>query len=277
MALIQQFFGGSATTTLNPFFEDNGAYAQGRLTVASGNLNLAGSRPVRVVSVVPTDATGTYVAGIVFGGTLYVAGNTIANCAGGTGASRITKTGGTVVRFKRKTQTGGDLTRFNADGTVGNAEVWAGSDMVGYYTYFTVPTAPAAISITSQVGTTVNLSYSNSVSNGGSSITSYSAQYSSDGGTTWSSPAQTVSGGTFSFTNLTPGSTYTFRVYANNAAGSSAARVSTSTLIAAYGTLYRAGSFQPITTGRLYRNGAWRNITTAKVYRGGEWQNITNV
>lgn len=271
MANVSNFPGQADNYRAN--FSTTGNYAEQALTFSAGNLNLAGNRPVYVNSISPTDVAGSYALRMRFGGNDYAAGNTIANCGGGSGSVRIYKTGSSTVYFDRD-NLGNDpkVRQYNSSGTL--TYTWSGQ-MHGSWSWYTVPTAPASIGIVSQVGTTVNLSYSNSSSAGGSTISSYSAQFSQDGGA-WVG-TKTVSGNSFNFTGLVPGSTYQFRVYANNAAGSSAATTSASTLIAAYGTLYRAGDFRPITTGRLYRNGAWRNITSAKVYRGGAWRNITNV
>lgn len=273
MANVSTFPGGAGPTSFTAFFESNGDIAQQVLTIPAGNLNLAGSRPIRIVSISPAGFSGTANIRLRFSSTDYAAGGTIPNCAGGSGAIRLYKTGGTRVDFDRDNNgTSGAAQRLSSTGVV--EFTWNGR-MAGSWSWYTVPSAPASIAITSQVGTTVNLSYGNSTSNGGEAIDSYSAEYRENGGA-WAGK-KTVSGGTFSFTSLNPGSEYEFRVYATNAAGDSAATVSGSTLVTAYGQLYRGGQFRNITTGQLYRNGTWRNLTVAKVYRDGQWRDFTNV
>lgn len=273
MAFTQEFNGGIGGTG-NAFWSANGAYVESNVTVPAGNTNLAGSRPLVINSISPETSGAATTWAIRLGGTLYGAGSTIADSPGGslTGFIRLTKTTTGDSFFKRKATPGYSIT---LNGVVPASTVYQNNSISGSYTYYTVPTAPASVTITSKVGTTVNLSYSNPSSDGGSGITSYTAQYRQNGGA-WAG-TKAVSGNAFSFADLVPGSTYDFRVYANNAAGASTATVSASTLVAAYGTLRRGADFVPITVGKLYRAGAWRNIITAKVYRGGAWRNITNV
>jgi hypothetical protein len=138
-----------------------------------------------------------------------------------------------------------------------------------------VPTAPQSITIASQVGTSITINIVGSSNNGGSGITSFTAQRSENDGAYTGN--QDISSGSTVFSGLTPGSNYRFRAFATNATGNSLSIETNSTLVAAYGTLRKGTDFVPITIGRVYRQGAWRNITNAKVYRGGAWRNITNV
>ena len=84
----------------------------------------------------------------------------------------------------------------------------------------TVPgTFSSGVSATASPGQ-VSLSWSAPSSNGGSAITDYLIEYTSNGGTSWSTYAHTASAATNAIvTGLTAGATYSFRVSAINAAG----------------------------------------------------------
>lgn len=86
----------------------------------------------------------------------------------------------------------------------------------------TAPSTPTGLAATAGDGrATVN--WQAPVSNGGSAITNYTVQYSSNGGGTWTTfvrPASTIT--STSVTGLTNGVSYVFRVAATNAIGTSA-------------------------------------------------------
>ncbi len=86
-------------------------------------------------------------------------------------------------------------------------------------TPYTLPGAPTEVGGTPGDGQ-VALSWSKVelVDNGGSAITGYKVEYSSDAGETWSTPV-TVTATTFVVTGLTNGTGYVFQVSATNAAG----------------------------------------------------------
>ncbi|HWB68205.1 MAG TPA: fibronectin type III domain-containing protein, partial [Mycobacteriales bacterium] len=84
-----------------------------------------------------------------------------------------------------------------------------------------VPGAPAAPTATAGLGQ-ATVSWSAPSDNGGSAITGYDVQYSSDGGTTWTSASDafhTSTATTQTVTGLTGGTAYVFRVAAFNANG----------------------------------------------------------
>jgi len=86
-------------------------------------------------------------------------------------------------------------------------------------TPYTVPGAPTIGSATSTGTTTATVSFTAPASNGGSTITSYTA-VSSPGGVTGT--LSQAGSGTINVSGLTPGTSYTFTVYATNPAGNSA-------------------------------------------------------
>ena len=86
----------------------------------------------------------------------------------------------------------------------------------------TVPAAPISL-----IGTTgngqVSLSWTAPANNGGSAITDYTIQYSTNGGATWTISSHSASTATTAtVTGLTNGTSYVFRVAAVNAAGTGA-------------------------------------------------------
>jgi len=82
----------------------------------------------------------------------------------------------------------------------------------------TVPTAPTIGTATATGSTTATVTYTASSSNGGSTITSYTA-ISTPGSITGT--LATSGSGTITVTGLSPSTSYTFKVYATNAIGNS--------------------------------------------------------
>ncbi len=106
------------------------------------------------------------------------------------------------------------------------------------------PGAPGVV--TNVVGTAgieqISLTWSAPISNGGSAITDYTVQYSSDSGSTWLTFTDGVSAtASTTVTGLSAGTSYTFRVLAKNAIGdgpysTASAEVATATAPGAPGT-----------------------------------------
>src|SRR5207244_7171087 len=76
------------------------------------------------------------------------------------------------------------------------------------------PSSPTGLTATAAFSSQINLSWSAPADNGGSAITGYKIERSTDGGTTWSTlVANTgITGTTYSDTGLTPTTTYAYRV-----------------------------------------------------------------
>ena len=85
----------------------------------------------------------------------------------------------------------------------------------------TVPGAPTGLTATASGTTAIDLSWSAPASSGGSAITGYKIESSSDGGSSWSDQVADTSSTatTYAHTGLTPGTTRHFRVSAINVNG----------------------------------------------------------
>ena len=87
------------------------------------------------------------------------------------------------------------------------------------------PGMPTGLTAMAQGQNQIGLSWTAPADNGGSAITGYTFEYSTDGGSTWSDPAATDSMTSHSHTGLTAGTTYSYRVTAMNAIDSGMASV----------------------------------------------------
>lgn len=170
----------------------------------TGNPNINGTRIVSIDSVV---LNGSWSATNGWRAEYHTDGNVLAiyNTSGGTGSLNFTRyfgNGGTV----------------NSD----TGDTWTGGGLQGTIYWSTCATAPSSISAT-RVGrdVTVHTAGAPNIQDGGSSISSYGVQYAPQGGT-WAGNWD-ISSGAYTIRGLTPGVSYYFRTYANNAHGSGAA------------------------------------------------------
>ncbi|HYL65635.1 MAG TPA: fibronectin type III domain-containing protein, partial [Nitrosopumilaceae archaeon] len=94
--------------------------------------------------------------------------------------------------------------------------------LTAYYSTASVTTVPTSLTATA-ASSQINLSWTAPTSNGGSAITGYKIERSTDSGTTWSTiVANTANTAiTYSDTGLAASSTYTYRVSAINSIGTS--------------------------------------------------------
>ena len=85
----------------------------------------------------------------------------------------------------------------------------------------TVPSAPTNLSATAVSPSQINLSWTAPTNNGGSAVTGYKIERSTDGGTTWNTIVASTSHSWYSDYFLSASTTYTYRVSAINAIGTS--------------------------------------------------------
>ena len=180
------------------------------------------------------------------------------------------------------TRTGSNIyfTRYSGNGltvyeTGPGSSPWTNSSMVGSVPWTTVPTAPSSIA-TSTSGASVTVTCGTSASDGGNTITGYYVRYSKDGGAYTTGVAMTSR--SYTYSGLTPGSSYVFQVYSTNADGNSAGRAATAVVIVAPLKLYNtnaAGAWDFAETAKRFNGTTWVNLTVSKRYNGSAWVDIT--
>lgn len=134
-----------------------------------------------------------------------------------------------------------------------------------------IPGAPATITAT-RTGRNVTVTAGTS---SGSGVTSYSVQYSSNGGSTWSSAVTMDGSRSYTYSSLTAGQSYIFRAYSTNSIGPSAYATSSTLFVPAGGRRYDGSTFTPTTTAKRWDGSAWVDITTAKRWTGSAWADLT--
>lgn len=137
----------------------------------------------------------------------------------------------------------------------------------------TVPGAPASIGVSTPSGRSVTVTAGNS-SDGGAAISNYYVQASADNGSTWLT-AQTMTAQSYTYTNLTGGATYKFRVYSTNEMGNSAFTTSASTFIPSGGKRYNGTTWVSTGTAMRYNGTTWVTIGTAKRFDGSTWVSLS--
>ena len=120
-----------------------------------------------------------------------------------------------------------------------------GGDVYAVNISSTAPQPPTNLSATAISSSQVNLSWSAPSDNGGSAITGYMIERSTDSGSTWSTIISNTGSAstTYSNTGLSPSTTYTYRVSAINSIGtSSPSNTAIATTIAQVHTITRSQS-----------------------------------
>ena len=130
--------------------------------------------------------------------------------------------------------------------------------------------APATITAT-RTGRNVAVTAGNAT---GDTITGYFVQYSTNSGSSWST-AQAMTSQAYTYTNLTPGLTYLFRVYATSASGNSGKTVSAGVFVSAGGKRWDGSAWQYGATAKRWNGSAWVDLTTAKRWNGSAWTDLS--
>ena len=134
-----------------------------------------------------------------------------------------------------------------------------------------VPAVPATIAL-ERSARNVTVTVGTSPTDGGAPITAYTVEYDSGSGY---GNAQTVTGGSYTYTNLVAGLTYTFRAYATNSTGNSAARVSSALFVPAGGKRWDGSAWNSTTTAKRWDGSAWVDLSTAKRWDGSAWVDLS--
>jgi hypothetical protein len=149
--------------------------------------------------------------------------------------------------------------------TANGAGGWSASaNVVG------IPTAPASITAT-RTNKNVAVVAGNAT---GTGITGYWAQASINAGVDWTTPVAMTSQA-YTYTNLTPGQTYIFRVYATNSIGNSAYTTSGSVFIPAGGKRWDGSAWNSTATAKRWDGSAWVDLSTAKRWNGSAWVDLS--
>jgi hypothetical protein len=259
-------WGGTVNSTASFVVGDRWVEQRG-IGFPSGNVGLNDPADVYVESI-----TADYLSGgsglfeHVIKGSNTITANEWAGASGGSFNFRIGGTGSGNHYFGRNTGAGGVF--YYDDGNTGSGS------LPGQFTWSTYPAGPASASI-SRVGNDMTVAWTAPPDNGGSTITTYGIQYSTDLGATWSSE-QTDTTSPRVYNDLPPAQ-YRFRVYAINARGKGNARVSnTLTIPAAGGKRYTGSAFAAIATAKRYNGSSFVDLTTRKRYNGSAWVDISN-
>ena len=131
-----------------------------------------------------------------------------------------------------------------------------------------IPAAPSSLTAV-RSARSVTLTGGGSPSNGGSTITGYYVQRSSDG-VTWTD-TQTINSGTYTYLNLTSATTWIFRIWCVNSIGRSAYTNSYGVFVPAGGKRYDGTAFQTTSISRRFDGTAWNDIATAARFDGTNW------
>lgn len=153
----------------------------------------------------------------------------------------------------------------NSDGT-------GGTSASGSYSIPNTPSAPT-ITVSAPSGKALTVTAGVSADNG-ATVTGYFVQASPDNGATWGT-AQAMTSRSFSYTALTGGATYKFRVYSTNEMGNSGLTTSASVFIPSGGRRWNGTALIPTTLAKRWTGTAWVDLTIAKRWTGTAWVDLT--
>jgi hypothetical protein len=253
MAFSIGFGAGGSPSSGRFFIGASIIYTYGMFTYPTGNLNIDGTRPV-------------IQAGLSLNGSF----------SGGVTGSGV-DTSGNVFVTSNGSQT--NVTGYIGNGfsMVANTGTSFSGGFQGTFSWYTVATIPQAVE-TFKTGRNITVAIAGSASDGGEPISSYSVQYrTSTDNSTWGVWGDTgdISSGSFTYNNLTPALFYQFRVYANNPAGSSEARIAPSVFVSAGGRRWNGSDWVASTTSKRWDGSAWVDLTVAKRWNGSAWVDLS--
>jgi hypothetical protein len=160
---------------------------------------------------------------------------------------------------------------FSASGSAGGwGSASNGSSLGGFSNYDRKPAAPASVTAVVNADKTVTVT-STAVSSPAGAATYYVSQSSGSG---WSSPVA-MSGRTYTFSGLTLGLDYQFRVYATNSDGTSATTTSGSYFLPAGGRRLTSEGFVPTQTFKRLTAEGWVDVSTAKRLTAEGWVQLS--
>ena len=132
-----------------------------------------------------------------------------------------------------------------------------------------VPGAPATIT-----ATRTNKNVAVVAGNASGTVTGYWVQSSNNAGSSWTT-AVAMTSQAYTYTGLTPGQTYLFRVYATNSIGDSAFTTSSSVFIPAGGKRWDGSAWNSTATAKRWDGSAWVDLGTAKRWDGSNWVDLS--
>jgi hypothetical protein len=244
---------------------------QDSVAMPTGRTNRDGGAPIRVTSVYAGYSSISAYWRIVYRG-VETGGAYLFSESGSTFQIRQYVNAGGNMYFGRNTGVSGTVYD-NADGQPYSAGALSYS-----LDYQFVPTAPVSASV-SVSGRSATVTGGTSSDAGGGTISSYRVQYrTSTNNSTWGSwgNEQTLSGGTYTYTNLTPALYYQFRVYAVNEVGNSVATSpASSVFISGGGKRWSGSAWVATATAKRWNGSAWVDLTVAKRWNGSSWVDLS--
>lgn len=259
-------FNGGSSGGSSGFVTDNsspGPYVVSGTSYPGGRIDKNGNYPVLVTAINPHLASNVRTATVVGVG----AGSIYYSSGGGSSSVIIYGNPGTL-NF-RVAGSGGSQTYFS-NGSPGASY---GGSLVGSFDWAYVNTAPASISV-SKNALSVTVTVGVAGGSDASSPSSYQVEYSKDGGA-WTGTATADGSRQVTYSGLTPGSSYTFRAWANNNVGSSAVVTSSSVLITAWGKRWNGSAWVDSVNAKRWNGSAWVDLTIAKRWNGSAWVDLS--
>lgn len=244
----------------------NGFVYTNGYTFPTGNRHRAGNYPLYIGPIRADYLTGPGTHARVDYRGVQTAGGYTWNDSGGTGQLRFVQSSGTMY-FGRNTNNG-LVTVSGNDGYV-----WTGG-LCGEFDWATVPTVPRNPLATVTGPRQITVTYISPSWHGDSAISTYIVQSSINGGA-WGGDSSDVNGNLV-YNNLTPGSTYRFRIFARNGVGDSDYAYTGTVTAIGGGKRYSGSAWGSVLTAKRYSGSTWVDLTTRKRYTGSAWTDLTN-